>query len=323
MGLQFFPSGTTTCSQTTFWYQTGETTGTSYLLVAYNFQGLASNQLEACVTWGAKNSAQSWTGTNQGVVVYDTCGLLSCGNTPANQAACISNAACGWCAASSTCGIVSNPSSSTPTPLGGTCSGTIVTSANQQSVPTPSPAAVSPIASTGFNFILNAPSGSGSCTLPTNPSMSGICPWSASFLGVTQSGTTDPATCAYLSCTGIATCSCAGPIAGIAIGALVGLIVILALLMRYKCIPVPACCARCCGGGSVKAQPIASYKSAPVAAPVVSTVGRSQLQLQLHRAQLSPAASALRVSSRGISKVPAYPPGVPRLGGSGRSVNRL
>jgi hypothetical protein len=82
---------------------------------------------------------------------------------------------------------------------------------------------------------------------------------------VTQTGTTDPATCTYLSCTGIATCSCAGPIAGIAIGALVGLVIILALLMRYNCIPRPACC----GGGGVKAPQMTFSKS-------VATVGHAQ-----------------------------------------------
>ena len=72
-----------------------------------------------------------------------------------------------------------------------------------------------------------------SCGTPTSTATSGICP-------ITGGASTDPAGCAYANCLVPGSCNCAGPIAGIVIGAILGILILVAVLMRYHVIPHPS-----------------------------------------------------------------------------------
>jgi hypothetical protein len=118
------------CDSTTQYTTPTEYSGVNYQTYIHGISGLPTNFLDTCITIEGETTAL-WAASNFGFITLDICAFFN-GNRP-TQAQCLQYTNCGWCAASSSCGVVSNPSSSSPTAFGGSCSGSILTSSNQPS----------------------------------------------------------------------------------------------------------------------------------------------------------------------------------------------
>ena len=131
IGFQASGGTVSSCSTSMQYTQSSETSGKNYLIDIESITGLTANALDTCFTMAGQSSVGTWAASNVGFVVLDICAYFN-GAFP-TQAQCLQYSSCGWCAASSTCGLVSNPSSSSPTAFGGSCSGSILTNSNQPS----------------------------------------------------------------------------------------------------------------------------------------------------------------------------------------------
>ena len=118
------------CGTSTQYTQTSETYGVNYQVYIIGITGLPANTLDTCIVMEGQTTSV-WAASNVGFVILDICAFFN-GALP-TKAQCLQYSSCGWCATSNSCGIVSNPSSSSPTAFGGSCSGSILTSSNQPS----------------------------------------------------------------------------------------------------------------------------------------------------------------------------------------------